>query len=47
MKASLQAGVSRVKRITVDRERTIAFMGEEARVYATPSLLRDIEHTCR
>ena len=22
-------------------------MGEEGRVYATPSLVRDIEHTCR
>jgi predicted thioesterase len=36
-----------VNRITVDRERTIAFMGEEARVYATPRLVSDIEFTCR
>jgi fluoroacetyl-CoA thioesterase len=47
MKQSLRAGVSKVTRIVVDRERTIGFMGEEARVYATPSLVRDIEHTCR
>ena len=47
MKSSLRAGVSRVNRITVDRERTISFMGEEGRVYGTPNLVRDIEHTCR
>ena len=47
MKASLQPGVSRVKRITVDRERTIDFMGDEGRVYATPWLIGDIEYTCR
>jgi fluoroacetyl-CoA thioesterase len=47
MKQSLRAGLSKVTRIVVDRERTIGFMGEEARVYATPSLVRDIEHTCR
>jgi len=47
MKESLRPGVSRVNRITVDRDRTISFMGEEGRVYATPSLVRDIEHTCR
>jgi fluoroacetyl-CoA thioesterase len=47
MKDSLQPGLSRVKRITIDRDRTIGFMGEEARVYATPRLLSDIESTCR
>jgi fluoroacetyl-CoA thioesterase len=47
MKQSLRAGLSKVTQIVVDRERTIGFMGEEARVYATPSLVRDIEHTCR
>jgi predicted thioesterase len=31
----------------IDRERTIDFMGEDARVYATPMLVRDIEITCR
>ena len=44
MKASLQPGVSLTKRIPVDRDRTISFMGEDARVYATPSMIRDIEH---
>jgi fluoroacetyl-CoA thioesterase len=47
MKASLVAGVTATGRITVDRDRTIDFMGEEARVYATPMLVRDIEMTCR
>lgn len=47
MKDSLRPGVSASRRLVVDKERTIAFMGEEGRVYATPSLIRDIEHTCR
>lgn len=47
MKDSLQPGLSKVRRIVVDRDRTIGFMGEEGRVYATPELCRDIEETCR
>jgi predicted thioesterase len=47
MKASLRPGVSRVVRITVDRDRTISFMGEDLRTYATPSMILDIEQTCR
>jgi fluoroacetyl-CoA thioesterase len=47
MKASLKPGVARVSRITVDRDRTISFMGDEGRVYATPWLVSDIEYTCR
>ena len=47
MKDSLRPGLTAVKRITVDRERTISFMGEEARVYATPRLVSDMEYTCR
>jgi fluoroacetyl-CoA thioesterase len=47
MKQSLRPGISNVKRFSVDRDRTITFMGEEGRVYATPSLVRDMEHTCR
>jgi fluoroacetyl-CoA thioesterase len=47
MKQSLRPGISKVKRFSVDRDRTISFMGEEGRVYATPSLVRDMEHTCR
>ena len=47
MKESLRTGVNAVRRITVDKNRTIDFMGEECRVYATPELLRDVEMTCR
>ena len=47
MKPSLQPGVTRNVRVDIDRERTIDFMGEKARVYATPSLVRDIEVACR
>ena len=47
MKPSLAVGVSVERRYIVDRPRTIEFMGEDGRVYATPSLVRDIEMTCR
>jgi predicted thioesterase len=47
MKDSLRPGLSLVRRLVVDRERTIGFMGEEGRVYATPRLVRDVEHACR
>lgn len=47
MKDSLRPGATTTKRITIDRDRTISFMGEEARVYATPRLVSDIEYTCR
>lgn len=47
MKPTLQPGVSLTKSIVIDRARTIGFMGEDARVYATPSMILDMEHTCR
>lgn len=47
MKPSLNAGLAGVHRLVVDRARTIDFLGERARVYATPELVRDIERTCR
>ena len=47
MKTSLVTGIASTTRLTVDRDRTIDFMGEEARVYATPMLVRDIEIACR
>lgn len=47
MKASLASGVTATRKLTVDRERTIDFMGEKARVYATPMLVRDIEMASR
>lgn len=47
MKPSLQPGVSLTRKIAIDRDRTIGFMGEDARVYATPLMIRDMEMTCR
>jgi fluoroacetyl-CoA thioesterase len=47
MKDSLRPDLTRVERITIDRDRTIGFMGEDARVYATPRLVSDIEYCCR
>jgi predicted thioesterase len=47
MSKELSVGISETRSFLVDRDRTIDFMGEEARVYATPSLVRDIEHACR
>jgi fluoroacetyl-CoA thioesterase len=47
MKPTLSPGQTRTQHILVERDRTISFMGEEGRVYSTPNLIRDIEHTCR
>jgi predicted thioesterase len=47
MKNTLAAGLDTTREFVVDRERTIDFMGEDARVYATPMLVRDIEVACR
>jgi len=47
MKDTLRVGTTFTRRLTVDRDRTISFMGEEGRVYATPRLVGDVEYTCR
>ena len=47
MKTTLETGTTHTEKILVDRDRTIAFMGDELRVYATPRMCLDIEHTCR
>ena len=47
MKSSLTPGVALTARILIDTDRTISFMGEEGRVYATPWFVRDVEYTCR
>ncbi len=46
MQPSLKLGVSRTARVTIDRDRTIGFLGEQMRLYSTPSMVRDIEYTC-
>lgn len=47
MSDTLQPGLTLTRRIEVDRARTISFMGDECRVYATPLMLYDIEFACR
>lgn len=47
MKDSLVAGISTTANISIDSDRTIAFMGNEGRVYATPSMVLDIEYITR
>ena len=47
MSDTLQEGLSATRRVDIDSERTISFMGDECRVYATPKLLYDVEWACR
>ncbi len=47
MSDALKPGLTLTRRIDVDRERTISFMGDECRVYATPLMLYDVEFACR
>ena len=47
MKDSLQPGLELTSRITIDIDRTIGFMGDALRVYATPSMVLDIERSCK
>ena len=46
MKDSLQPGLKIKKRYDVTKEKTIDFMGDELRVYATPMMVTDVERTC-
>lgn len=47
MKPSLAPGAALSKRILVDEERCISFMGRENMVYATPRMVSDVEYACR
>jgi fluoroacetyl-CoA thioesterase len=54
MSSSLVEGIKVTRRFEIDEGRTIAFMAGDggdaasnARVYATPEMIRDIEQTCR
>lgn len=47
MKSTLTAGLSATRRFAIDTPRTIDFLGEQLRVYNTPSLLYDFEVACR
>ena len=46
MKESLQPGLKISKRYDVTKDKTIDFMGDELRVYATPMMVTDVERTC-
>jgi fluoroacetyl-CoA thioesterase len=47
MKSTLQVGLVSTKRLTVDEDRCIGFMGKEGMVYATPRMVLDVEYACR
>ena len=47
MKNTLKSGVTRQVSVPIDASRTIDFLGEQLRVYATPALVRDFEVLCR
>jgi len=47
MKSSLVAGLQQSRRVDIDIDRTISFMGDECRVYGTPYLIYDVEELCR
>ena len=47
MSESLKPGLTATRRYDIDAARTIGFMGDECRVYSTPSLLYDVEVACR
>jgi predicted thioesterase len=47
VKSAPPAGTSATNRITIDRGRTVDFLGEQLRIYATPELVRDFEIACR
>ena len=44
--STLEAGTATERKLIVDKERTISFLGEDLRIYATPRLVNDIEQTC-
>ncbi|MFO1317620.1 MAG: LysR family transcriptional regulator [Burkholderiales bacterium] len=47
MSEPLHPGLTATVRHEIDRDRTISFMGDDCRVYATPKLLYDVEMACR
>lgn len=47
MRDTIKTGMTASRQIVVDTPRTIDFLGENLRVYATPELVRDFEIACR
>ena len=46
MELKIKPGDSATETVHIDRDRTISFMGEAARVYSTPSMVSDVEYAC-
>lgn len=44
--STLHPGSATERPLIVDNQRTISFLGEDLRIYATPRLVDDIEQTC-
>ena len=47
MKPGFEVGSTCTKRFVVGKDRTIGFMGEALRVYATPWMVKDVENVCK
>ncbi|MFT5509512.1 MAG: fluoroacetyl-CoA thioesterase [Hyphomicrobiaceae bacterium] len=47
MKPTLAPGLTQETQHIVDDSRAISFMGDDLRVYATPSIVHDLEYACR
>jgi len=47
MQETMRTGLTKTSDIRVDKDRTIGFVGDDCRVYSTPSLLHDVENCCR
>jgi fluoroacetyl-CoA thioesterase len=46
MKETLKTGISSTRTYTIDKGRTVSFMGDALRIYATPSVVADMEYAC-
>lgn len=46
MKDTLKPGISTTKKYVIDKERTVSFMGDALRIYATPAVVADMEYAC-
>jgi len=47
VKDTLKVGLEFSSKKVIEKEKTIGFMGEDLRVYATPFMVQDMEHSCR
>lgn len=47
MKDTLQVGTQYLVKYVVETEKTISFMGDDLRIYSTPSMVFDLETACR